>query len=83
MNNRYYILDIKLTSKETEDRKLTPYDDLTTAQRKYHEALTGIGAGSKRICVALLDTYLNIVQKEVWVEPVEEEIPEEETTPEE
>lgn len=76
MNNRYYILDIKLTSKDTETRTLTPYDDLTTAQRKYHEALTGIGAGSKRICVALLDIYLNIVQKEVWIEPEPEEEPE-------
>jgi hypothetical protein len=76
MNNRYYILDIKLTSQNTEDRKLTPYDDLTVAQRKYHEALTGIGAGSKRICVALLDTYLNVVQKEVWVEPEPEPAPE-------
>ena len=76
MNNRYYILDIKLTSQGTETRNLTPYDDLTTAQRKYHEALTGIGAGSKRICVALLDTYLNTIQKEVWIEPEPE--PEEE-----
>lgn len=67
--NRYYILDVKLTSQDTEDRKLTPYGDLTTAQRKYHETLCGIGAGSKRICVALLDTYLNIIQKEVWVDP--------------
>lgn len=74
---RYYILDVKLTSNDTETRNLTPYDDLTVAQRKYHEALTGIGAGSKRICVALLDTYLNIIQKEVWIEPVEEETPEE------
>lgn len=82
MLNRYYVLVTKITSKDTEDRNLTPYTDLTTAQRKYHEALTGIGAGSKRICVALLDTYLNVIQKEVWVEPVEEEIPEE-TTPEE
>ena len=72
MINRYYILDIKLTSKDTETRTLTSYDDLTTAQRKYHEALCGIGAGSKRICVALLDTYLNTIQKEVWIQPEEE-----------
>lgn len=72
MNNRYYILNIQITSKDTETRALTPYDDLTTAQRKYHEALCGIGAGSKRICVALLDTYLNVVQKEVWIQPEEE-----------
>lgn len=78
MLNRYYILDVKITSQNTETRSLTPYDDLTVAQRKYHEALTGIGAGSKRICVALLDTYLNVIQKEVWIEPVEK-IPEEET----
>ena len=72
MNNRYYILNIQITSKDTETRALTPYDDLTTAQRKYHEALSGIGAGSKRICVALLDVYLNVVQKEVWIQPEEE-----------
>lgn len=71
MKERFYILDIKLTSQDKETRTLTPYDDLTTAQRKYHEALCGIGAGSKRICVALLDVYLNIIQKEVWVQPEE------------
>jgi hypothetical protein len=83
MENRYYVLDIKITSKDTEDRKLTPYNDLTTAQRKYHEALTGIGAGSKRICVALLDTYLNTIQREVWMEPEPEPEPEVEPEPEE
>jgi len=76
MNNRYYLVVVKITSKDTEDRNFTPYDDLTVAQRKYHEALTGIGAGSKRICVALLDTYLNVVQKEVWTEPEPEPTPE-------
>jgi len=76
MQNRYYLVVVKITSKDTEDRSFTPYDDLTVAQRKYHEALTGIGAGSKRICVALLDTYLNVVQKEVWVEPEPEPAPE-------
>lgn len=74
--NRFYVLTVKLTSKDTEDRNLTAYEDETTARRKFHDALTGIGAGSKRICVALLDTYLNTLQKESWVDP-NAEIPEE------
>lgn len=63
---RYYLVNVTITSKGTEDRQFTPYDVLETAQRKYHEALTGIGAGSKSIAVALLDSNLNQVQKEIW-----------------
>lgn len=64
--NRYYLVEVKITSNGTEDRQFTPYDVLETAQRKFHEALTGIGAGSRKISVALLDSNLNTVQKEVW-----------------
>ena len=78
MNERYYVLETKITSQGTETRNFTPYDSLTTAQRKYHEALTGIGAGSKRICVALLNQYLDTINKEVWTEPISIETPSEE-----
>ena len=63
---RYYLFNVTITSTGTEDRKLVPYDNLETAQRKYHEALTGIGAGSRRIAVSLLDYNLNVIKKEVW-----------------
>ena len=82
MNNRYYVLNVTITSKDTETRNFTPYDVLETAQRKYHEALCGIGAGSKKIAVVLFDSNLNQIQKEVWMqaeEESEEEIPEETT----
>ena len=79
MENRYYVLEVTITSKDTETRKFTPYDVLETAQRKYHEALTGIGAGSKKIAVVLLDSNLNQIQKEVWIQAEDEE----EETPEE
>ena len=64
--NRFYVVSITLTSSDTEDRKLTPYDDLTTATRKFHEAFNSIGAGPKRVCVTLLDTYLNEIKRESW-----------------
>lgn len=68
MENRYYVLETRITSQDTEVRNFTPYDVLETAQRKYHEALTGIGAGSKKIAVLLLDSNLNTIQKEVWIQ---------------
>lgn len=64
--NRFYVVSITLTSSGAEDRKLTPYDDLTTATRKFHEAFGTIGAGPKRVCVTLLDTYLNELKRESW-----------------
>ena len=72
MIQRYYVLVTKVTSKDTEAREFTPYDVLETAQRKFHEALTGIGAGSKRICAVLLDPTLNQIQREVWVQAEDE-----------
>ena len=79
MNERYYVLETRITSQDTEVRNLTPYDVLETAQRKYHEALTGIGAGSKKIAVVLLDSNLNQIQKEVWIQYVPEPEPTEES----
>lgn len=69
--NRFYVVSITLTSSGTEDRKLTSYDDLTTATRKFHEAFSTIGAGPKRVCVTLLDTYLNEIKRESWEETSE------------
>lgn len=82
MNNRYYILTVTKTSTDTETRDFTPYNDLTIAQRKYHEALTGIGTGLKAIAVLLFDPWLNVIQKEIWTEPLPEPEPEPEPTPE-
>ena len=67
--NRHYVLLTTITSQDTETREFTPYNDHVIALRKYHEALTGIGTGCKRLCVSLLDQYLNIIKKEVWVAP--------------
>lgn len=82
MNERYYVLVVTKTSKDTETRDFTPYNDLIVAQRKFHEALTGIGAGSKAIGVILFDPWLNVIQREIWIEPTPEPEPEpEEETP--
>ena len=61
MEGRYYVFSITLTSSGAEDRKLTPYDDLDTAQRKYHEAFNGIGGGPQFISCAILDRYMNFI----------------------
>lgn len=76
MPNRYYVLSTRITSQNTEERTITPYDSFETAQRKYHEPFGGIGAGNKKIAVLLLDSNLNTIQKEVWIE-ASEETPEE------
>lgn len=66
MNERWYVLVVKITSQDTEDRSLTPYDVKETAYRKFFEAMTGIGAGSKKITACLLDADLNTVKRELW-----------------
>ena len=73
MDNRYYVLKIQINSSGAEERSFTPYDDLTTAERKYHEAFNTIGAGPQHIAVEVLDRYLNIVPGyiSVWEPPVE------------
>lgn len=81
MNNRYYVLTVVKTPQDTETRDFTPYNDYVIALRKYHEALTGIGTGCKGIIVELFDPWLNIVDKETWVEPQPEPKPEPEPEP--
>lgn len=70
MENRYYVLSIKITSNGSEERNLTPYDNLDTAKRKYHEAFNTIGGGPKYIAAEVLDRYLNIIPnfKDYWIE---------------
>ena len=68
MGNRYYVLEVTVTSQDTETRKFTPYDNPDTAERKFFEAMTGIGGGSKKIMALLLDSNLNTIKKEVWIQ---------------
>lgn len=75
---RYYLITVKITSQDTEDRNLTPYDDLTTATRKFHEAFNSIGGGSKKISAMILDSNFGIVKTEVWTLPEQQEEPVEE-----
>ncbi len=81
MVNKYYVVKVIITSSGAEDRNLSAYDDIDTATRKFHEAFNVIGGGPKRIAVTLLDTYLNEIKKEVWLEPVPEPEEEPEETP--
>lgn len=76
MEERYYVVAVTTTSSGTEQRKLDPYTDLETAQRKFFEPLSSIGAGPLKICVLLLDKYLNVIKHETWehVEPEEEPV---------
>ena len=67
--HKFQLISIVLSSKDTETRTITPYDDYDTALRKFHEALTGIGGGSKRIAVMLVDSNLNVIKKELWFIP--------------
>lgn len=68
---RYYLIVVKITSQDTEDRSLTPYDDINTATRKFHEAFNSIGGGSKKISAMLLNEDFGIVKSEVWTLPEE------------
>lgn len=63
---RYYLVVVKITSQDTEDRQLTPYDDKDTAYRKFHEAFASIGGGSKKISAMLLTEDFGIEKTEVW-----------------
>ena len=60
MEERWYVLQILVTSKDEEQRTLTPYDNHDTAIRKYHEAFNTIGGGPKFISAEILDRYLNV-----------------------
>ena len=56
---RLYLETITITSNDTEQRALTPYDNEETAIRKYHETFAGVGAGPKFISARLHDKYNN------------------------
>lgn len=62
----WYVLSITVTSQGTEDRKFTPYTNKDTALRKFYEVFSGIGSGSKKITVLLLDSDLNRIKREHW-----------------
>ena len=75
MENRYYVLSIVVTSSGQEQRNFTPYDDLDTAKRKYHEAFNTIGGGPKLISAEVLDRFLNVIPgyRDTWQEEVQPE----------
>ena len=79
MDNRFYVLKIQVNSNGSEERSLTPYDDETTAKRKYHEAFNTIGAGPKLISVEVLDRWLNVIPnyRDTWQEQEPEPEPNE------
>lgn len=62
----WYVLSITVTSQGTEDRKFVPYTNKDTALRKFYEVFGGIGSGSKKITVLLLDSDLNRIKREQW-----------------
>ena len=78
MQNRYYVVKIVITSSGNEERTITPYDDLTTAQRKYHEAFNTIGGGPQLISAEIIDRYLNVVPgyQSFWQQPEPEPVEE-------
>lgn len=83
MNERYYLVDVTITSSGAEQRNLTPYDSLETALRKFHQVFGSIGAGPLKISANLLDNNLFPIKNEVWEkkpEPEPEIEPEEEPT---
>lgn len=77
--HNYQLLVVTITSKDTETRVITPYDDLDTATRKFHDAFSTIGAGPKKISVVLMDSDLRALRHEVWNAPVEQTTPTEQS----
>lgn len=63
---RYYLVVITTTSQDTEDRKLTAYDDLDTSIRKFHEAFSTVGAGPKKVMAFLFDSNGFTLKQEIW-----------------
>lgn len=75
---KFYLVSVKTLSNGTsEERAITPYDDMDVALRKFHEAFNTIGGGPRKICVMLLDQDFGIVKVEVWEQTKEVEVPEE------
>ena len=74
MNERYYLVVVKVTSQGAEERNLTPYDNYDTAVRKFHEAFNVIGGGPKYIAATILDKEgFNQLRREIWVQAEEPE----------
>lgn len=59
---RVYLLTVKILSSGNEERGMTPYDDVDTAERKWHEAFNTIGGGPKFISAEVVDKYWNVVR---------------------
>ena len=73
MNERYYLLVVKVTSADAEERNLTPYDDYNTALRKFHEAFNVIGGGPKYIAATIIEkNSFNEIKCEIWRQEVAE-----------
>lgn len=70
MEERVYLIVIKILSSGTEERTMTPYDNMDTAERKWHEAFNVIGGGPKYIAAEVVDKYFNVVNglNRVWIE---------------
>ena len=73
MNERYYLVVVKITSQGAEQRELTPYDDYDTCVRKFHEAFNVIGGGPKYIGATILDRGMNQRRVEIWQQAEEPE----------
>lgn len=75
MEEKVYVLTIKVLSNGNEERTLTPYDDVDTAERKWHEAFNTIGGGPKFIGCEVIDRYFNVVRgcSRTWQETTPEE----------
>lgn len=63
---KWYVLSVTITSKDEEQRKLTPYDSYDTALRKFFECFNTIGGGPKKITALLLDADLYVLKSERW-----------------
>ena len=68
---RVYLVEATTNSTGTETRNFTPYDDETTAQRKFHEVFNKIGAGPLKIGAMILDGDLIPIKREIWIKPEE------------
>ena len=74
MEERYYLVVVKVTSQDAEERTLTPYDDKDTALRKFHEAFNVIGGGPKYIAATIIEkNSFSEIKCEVWKQEIPEE----------
>ena len=74
MEERYYLVVVKVTSQGAEERTLTPYDNKDTALRKFHEAFEVIGGGPKYIAATIIEkNSFSEIKCEIWKEELSEE----------